>query len=90
MAKMTGSQQLSAALSAKTSRQSSQAEPSANSQTKGQETKSQDDVPWEHDEDNPLNWPTWKRVFHTAVPACIAFIWYAESDLNDMQLSDKI
>ncbi|KAH8646559.1 putative polyamine transporter 4 [Tricladium varicosporioides] len=28
----------------------------------------------EHDVDNPRNWPAWKRVFHTAIPAIYGFI----------------
>lgn len=26
------------------------------------------------DSENPRNWPTWKKVFHTAIPALYGFV----------------
>jgi hypothetical protein len=34
---------------------------------------------WNSDDDpgNPENWPTWKKVFHTAIPALYGFVLQA-------------
>jgi hypothetical protein len=34
------------------------------------------ELDWDSPEDsgNPRNWPTWKRVFHTSIPALYGFI----------------
>jgi hypothetical protein len=29
---------------------------------------------WESDPENPRNWATWKKVFHTAIPALYGFV----------------
>lgn len=28
------------------------------------------------DPSNPQNWPRWKKIYHTAIPTSIAFLWF--------------
>ena len=42
-----------------------QPQDSQEQQKKGEE---EEEVPWEKDPANPLNWPKWKRIYHTLIP----------------------
>jgi hypothetical protein len=44
------------------------------------------DLDWEGDDDleNPRNWPVWKKVIHTAIPAIYTFGLYVASYLQSL------
>ncbi|KAF1980828.1 MFS general substrate transporter [Aulographum hederae CBS 113979] len=47
-------------------------------------------VPWEDDPDNPHNWSTAKRVFHTYLPGSIAFVCTLASSIYSPAVGDIV
>nr|POE99414.1 hypothetical protein CFP56_52806 [Quercus suber] len=53
---------------------------------KGEKLTSATDWTGKDDSGNPLNWPLWKKLYHTAIPTSIAFLWCAFMRPNSRML----